>query len=259
MEYQYLLVEKQDGVLLITINREDKMNALNRALLQELKAAVQELHNDSSLKGAVITGKGEKAFAAGADIAEFTALSQEDARKMAQEGHDIFFSIEQCPKPVIAAVNGFALGGGCELAMACHIRIAGETAKFGQPEVNLGIIPGYGGTQRVAQLVGKGKAFELLMTGKMINAAEAYRIGLVNQLGHNDSLVDDAVAIIETIATKAPVAIEKVIKSINANFQDGVNGYQIEVEEFAACTATADFKEGATAFLEKRKANFTGK
>lgn len=259
MAYETLLTEVQDDVLVITINREDKMNALNKTVFDELTLVVNELYNNPALKGAVITGKGSKAFVAGADISEFTALDANSARQLAQRGHDLFFRIENSPKPVVAAVNGFALGGGCELAMACHMRISGETAKFGQPEVNLGIIPGYGGTQRLTQLVGKCRAFELLMTGKMINGAEAYRIGLVNQLGHNDTLVDTAVELIQQIAAKAPVAIAQVVKSVNAVFEDGVNGYQTEVDGFVACTATEDFKEGASAFLEKRRANFTGK
>ena len=259
MAYETILTEVQDGVLVITINREDKMNALNKTVLDELTLAIDELYNNPELKGAVITGKGTKAFVAGADISEFTTLDASSARKLAQRGHDLFFRIENSSKPIVAAVNGFALGGGCELAMACHIRISGETAKFGQPEVNLGIIPGYGGTQRMTQLVGKGRSFELLMTGKMINGAEAYRIGLVNQLGHNDTLVDTSVELIQLIASKAPVAIAQVIKSVNAVFEDGVNGYETEVDGFAACTATEDFKEGANAFLEKRRANFTGK
>jgi len=258
MEYKYLIVEIIDGVMVITINREDKLNALNFALVEELKQAVQEIYTNPAVKGAVITGKGEKAFAAGADIAEFTALDQEKAYKMSKEGHAVFNSIEQCPKPVIAAVNGFALGGGCELAMACHIRIAGEPAKFGQPEVNLGIIPGYGGTQRLTQLIGKGRAFELLMTGKIINGSEAYRMGLVNILGHNETLVVDAMELIGTIAGKAPAAIAKVIECVNACFQHDVDGFEKESVEFAACTATVDFKEGATAFLEKRKPKFKG-
>jgi enoyl-CoA hydratase len=259
MEYQHLLVTEDNGVLIITINRESKMNALCRELIAELKAAVQRIYDEPALKGAVITGKGDKAFAAGADISEFTGLDKSQAKALATTGHDVFNMIESAPKPVIAAVNGFALGGGCELAMACHIRIAGETAKFGQPEVNLGIIPGYGGTQRLTQLVGKGRAFELLMTGKMINAAEAYRMGLVNQLGHNETLLQTATEMIELIAGKAPVAITKVIESVNAAFNNEVNGLQFEIDAFAHCASTEDFKEGASAFLEKRKANFKGK
>lgn len=259
MEFKHLLVTVEDGILLITINREAKMNALCRELIAELKVAVQRLYNEADLKGAVITGKGDKAFAAGADIAEFIGLDISEAKRLAATGHEVFNMIENSPKPVIAAVNGFALGGGCELAMACHIRIAGEYAKFGQPEVNLGIIPGYGGTQRLTQLVGKGRAFELLMTGKMINGAEAYRMGLVNQLGHNETLLETATEMIELIAAKAPVAIAKVIESVNAAFNNEVNGLEFEIDAFAACAATEDFKEGATAFLEKRKAKFLGK
>jgi enoyl-CoA hydratase len=259
MEYKHLLLTEDNGVLIITINRETKMNALCRELIAELKTAVQRLYDDKELKGAVLTGKGDKAFAAGADISEFTGLDKAQAKQLATTGHEVFNMIENAPKPVIAAVNGFALGGGCELAMACHIRIAGETAKFGQPEVNLGIIPGYGGTQRLTQLVGKGRSFELLMTGKMINAAEAYRIGLVNQLGHNETLLQTATEMIELIAAKAPVAIAKVIESVNAAFNNQVNGLQFEIDAFAVCASTEDFKEGATAFLEKRKANFQGK
>lgn len=259
MPYNNLLTELYEGVLVITINREDKLNALNRELLKELKEVVQQVYNDKEIKGAVLTGKGDKAFAAGADISEFTALDKVGARKMATAGHELFDMIETCPKPIIAAVNGFALGGGCELAMACHIRIAGETARFGQPEVNLGIIPGYGGTQRLTQLIGKGRAFELLMTAKMINAAEAYRIGLVNQLGHNDQLVDMASDMVKTIAGKAPLAIAHVIECVNAVWDEQEDGFEMEIEKFTDCTTTTDFKEGASAFLEKRKANFQGK
>lgn len=259
MEFEHLLVTVDEEVLIITINRENKMNALCRALIAELKVAVQRLYSEPELKGAIITGKGDKAFAAGADIAEFTGLNKDEAKQLAAAGHEVFNLIENAPKPVIAAVNGFALGGGCELAMACHIRIAGEYAKFGQPEVNLGIIPGYGGTQRLTQLIGKGRAFELLMTGKMINGAEAYRMGLVNQLGHNESLLETANEMIQLIAAKAPVAIAKVIESVNAAFNNEVNGLAFEIDAFAHCASTEDFKEGATAFLEKRKAKFQGK
>ncbi len=259
MNFQHLLVTVEDNILIITINRESKMNALCRELIAELKVAVQRLYDEVDLKGAVITGKGDKAFAAGADISEFIGLDTAQAKALATTGHEVFNMIENASKPVIAAVNGFALGGGCELAMACHIRIAGENAKFGQPEVNLGIIPGYGGTQRLTQLIGKGRAFELLMTGKMINGAEAYRMGLVNQLGHNETLLQTATEMIEAIAAKAPVAIAKVIESVNAAFNNEVNGLQFEIDAFAHCAATEDFQEGASAFLEKRRAKFQGK
>ncbi|MEX0811739.1 MAG: enoyl-CoA hydratase-related protein [Chitinophagales bacterium] len=258
MSYEYLKVEQKENVQVILINRPDKMNALNRELIRELGEAIQEVYDNKELNGAVISGVGNKAFAAGADIAEFTGLTSVDARSLSEAGHRVFNKIENCPKPVIAAVNGFALGGGCELAMACHMRIAGETARFGQPEVNLGIVPGYGGTQRMAHLLGKGKAFELLMTADMINGQEAKAMGLVNKLGHNDSLVDSAIEIIQKIAAKAPLAIAGVINAINAAYTDGVNGYQTEIDEFANCASSQDFQEGASAFLEKRRANFKG-
>lgn len=258
MSFEYLKVEQKENVQIILINRPDKMNALTMALIQELDTAITEVYNNKDLTGAVISGVGNKAFAAGADISEFTGLDSEGARALSEAGHIVFNKIENCPKPVIAAVNGFALGGGCELAMTCHMRIAGETARFGQPEVNLGIVPGYGGTQRMAHLVGKGKAFELLMTADMINSQEAKALGLVNKLGHNDSLVDSAIEIIKKIATKAPLAIAGVIKSINAAYADGVDGFQVEINEFANCASSDDFQEGASAFLEKRKANFKG-
>ncbi len=259
MSYQHILTDTTDNILLITINRPDKMNALNRELIEELGVAINELYTNAELKGAIITGSGDKAFAAGADISEFMGLGKEDADELSRKGHAVFNAIERAPKPVVAAVNGYTLGGGCELAMACHIRIAGETARFGQPEVNLGIIPGYGGTQRMAHLVGKGRAFELLMTADMINASEAYRIGLVNKLGHNATLIETASEMIEKIAVKAPLAIERVISSINANYQDGVDGYEVEIKAFGDCASSEDFQEGASAFLEKRKPNFQRK
>ena len=259
MSYKHLLVTNEDNILVITINRPDKLNALNRELIGELDEALNEIYDNAAIKGAIITGSGDKAFAAGADISEFMGLSTEEAKGFVERGQAAFFKIENAPRPVIAAVNGFALGGGCELAIACHMRVAGETAKFGQPEVNLGIIPGYGGTQRMAQLVGKGKAFELLMTADMINSQEAYRLGLVNKLGHNATLVDTAKEIIEKIAKKAPIAITKVISAINANYKDGVDGYKAEIDAFVACAGSDDFQEGATAFVEKRKPNFKGK
>ena len=259
MNYKNLSVEVEDGIMQITIKREDKLNALNLGLIAELNVAIQELYDNAEIKGCIITGKGEKAFAAGADISEFVGMNAADAKKMSKNGHDVFNKIENAPKPVIAAVNGFALGGGCELAIACHIRLASKNAKFGQPEVNLGIIPGYGGTQRMPQLVGKGKAFELLMTGDMIDAQEAYRLGLVNKIVEANDLIEEAKSMLKKIATKAPIAIAKVIKSVNACYEDGVNGFETEINEFAFCAGTEDFKEGASAFLEKRKAEFKGK
>jgi enoyl-CoA hydratase len=257
--YQHLLTENNNGILLITINREDKMNALNLALLGELKDIVKNAIEDSAVKGIILTGKGPKAFAAGADIAEFSSFKPEQGKEMAASGHAIFKMIETCPKPFIAAVNGFALGGGCELAMSCHFRLATENAKFGQPEINLGIIPGYGGTQRLVQLIGKGKALELLMTGDMVNAAEAQRLGLVNHTyASQEEMMTAAEGFIEKIAGKAPIAIAKVVEAVDAFFTDGKDGFATEVDLFASCMSTNDFKEGTAAFVEKRKANFKG-
>ncbi|NQZ78616.1 MAG: enoyl-CoA hydratase/isomerase family protein, partial [Ekhidna sp.] len=207
----------------------------------------------------ILTGAGEKAFVAGADITEFNGLSEMHARKFAEEGQEIFQSIEDCHTPVVAVVNGFALGGGCELAMAAHMRVAVEGARFGQPEVNLGLIPGYGGTQRLTQLIGKGRAFEFLMSADMIPADRAEQMGLVNYVeGDKDAAIAKGVELLEKIASKAPVAIGLVIDSVNAHFETGANGYQTEANAFAGCFATEDFKEGVSAFLEKRKAEFKG-
>ena len=254
-----LLTENIDGILTITINRPKSLNALNKLTIQEIGAAIKEVYNNQEIKGAILIGAGDKAFVAGADISEFTSLSQEDAKALSKAGHDIFNAIENCPKPVIACVNGFALGGGCELAMACHMRIASPNARFGQPEVNLGIIPGYGGTQRLIQLIGRGRAYELLTTANMIDAEQAKEWGLVNYVEIHDDLIVKASAVINKIAKKAPLAIAKTVKCINAYFDKNKDGFKAEIDEFAACAATADFKEGASAFLEKRKANFKGK
>jgi enoyl-CoA hydratase len=258
-QFETLLTELDNGILTITLNREDKLNALNKTVIAELGEAIDEAYSNTEIKGVIITGRGAKAFAAGADIAEFKGLNEEQGKTLARRGHDTFNKIERCPKPVIAAVNGFALGGGCELAMACHIRIASENAKFGQPEVNLGIIPGYGGTQRMVQLIGKGKALELLMTADVIDAATAYRLGLVNEVVQTGELTDRCRAVINKISSKAPFAIAQVIQSVNAYFKDGVDGFEAEIGLFSKCAATEDFVEGAAAFLEKRKANFKGK
>jgi enoyl-CoA hydratase len=259
MTYETLSLSLEDNILLVTLNRPKALNALNRQTMNDLRHLFEQYAPSlDGLKGIVLTGAGEKAFVAGADISEFTSLDVQGGLEMAQSGHDLFFSIERFAKPVIAAVNGFALGGGCELAMACHLRIAGEKARFGQPEVNLGIIPGYGGTQRLVQLVGKGKALELLMTADMISAQEALQLGLVNHVVPAGEEVKKAVEIIQKIATKAPLAIGKIIECVNAYYQHDEDGFQREVSEFAECVNTQDFKEGATAFLEKRVANFKG-
>jgi enoyl-CoA hydratase len=207
----------------------------------------------------IVTGSGQKAFVAGADISEFIGLKASEGIELARRGQNIYFKIENCPKPVVAAVNGFALGGGCELAMACHFRLASENAKFGQPEVNLGLIPGYGGTQRLVQLIGKGRAMEFLMTGNMIDANMALQYGLVNYVVPGAELIEKSKSILALINSKAPVAISKCIQSANAVFNKEKNGYEIEINCFAECFDTEDMKEGATAFIEKRKPNFSGK
>lgn len=254
-----LIISENDGVVVVTINRPQSLNALNTQTMLELQQFFgNEAPNLQHIKGIIITGAGDKAFVAGADIKEFLALDAGAGAEMAKRGQDIFFLIERFHKPVIAAVNGFALGGGCELAMACHLRVAGEKAKFGQPEVNLGLIPGYGGTQRLIQCIGKTKAIELLMTSDIINAEEALKLGLVNHVVPAGQEVEKATEIIQKIATKGPVAIQKVIESVNAHFYHDSYGFTKEVTAFGETTGTEDFKEGAAAFLEKRKASFKG-
>lgn len=259
MAYQNILAENREGILIITINRPDKLNALNADTLNDIKEAVKTVYNDASIKAAIITGAGPKAFVAGADISGFQGLNKSNGAALAGYGQVIFFLIENCPKPIVAAVNGFALGGGCELAMACHFRLASENAKFGQPEVNLGLIPGYGGTQRLIQHIGKGKATELMMTADMIGAQEALQLGLVNYVTTPDDLLPKTTELLKKIMSKSPFAISRVIDCVNKYFEPGKGGFQFEADEFGACCETEDFKEGTSAFLEKRKANFTGK
>ncbi len=259
MSYSTLLTSLENGILTITINRPDKLNALNKDVFTDLDKAVDEIQNDPAIKSAIITGAGSKAFVAGADITEFNGLSKEDAIALAKRGQDIFLKIENCSKPVIAAVNGFALGGGCELAMACHFRIAASNAKFGQPEVNLGLIPGYGGTQRLTQLIGKGRAIELLISGNLIDADTALQNGLVNYVVPLDELLTKAIKVLSLINTKAPLAIAACIKAANAALDESKDGYETEIELFGECFATEDRKEGTSAFLEKRKADFIGR
>jgi enoyl-CoA hydratase len=256
--YTTLLTELKDGIFTITINRPDKMNALNANVFLDLRAAMQEVYDLPAIKGVIITGAGPKAFIAGADIAEFANYDAPQGKLMSATGHAVFNSIENCPKPIIAAINGFALGGGCELAMACHLRVAADNARFGQPEVNLGIIPGYGGTQRFIQYIGKGKALELLMTTDMILADEAHRLGLVNHVVAPENLISKATELLQKIFTKGPVAIAKVIECVNAHFDSTHSAFELEINSFSECMNTADFKEGTTAFVEKRKAQFTG-
>lgn len=253
-----LKTAQSGGILTITISRPEALNALNLKTLSELITVLQQTYQEGTNKGIILTGDGEKAFVAGADIKELSALTQEQALAFAKNGQRLFKLIEDCPKPVIAAINGFALGGGCELAMACHIRIASEDAKFGQPEVNLGIIPGYGGTQRLTQLVGRGKALELMLTGDMISAQEAKTIGLVNHVVPKAELLTVTGKMMNRILSKGPVAVSNVIKSVNAGFDFEHAGYEAEAENFAVCTTTGDFKEGTNAFIEKRQPRFTG-
>ncbi|HET9055817.1 MAG TPA: enoyl-CoA hydratase-related protein [Chitinophagaceae bacterium] len=257
--YQTLLTELANGIFTITINRPDKLNALNQFVLSDLDKALDEIEKNVEIKSVIITGVGQKAFVAGADISEFIGLTKAQAEALAKKGQDIFFRIENCSKPIVAAVNGFALGGGCELAMSCHFRIASDNAKFGQPEVNLGLIPGYGGTQRLTHLVGKGKAMELMMTGNMIDANEAKQLGLVNHVTTFENLLPFTQQLLGTINSKAPVAIKHVISLTNKAIYGDTQGFQKEVEFFGELFTTADAKEGVAAFLEKRKPVFTGK
>ncbi|MFM2136735.1 MAG: hypothetical protein RL021_2135 [Bacteroidota bacterium] len=254
--YNNILISSADHVLTVTVNRPDKLNALNHETIQEIGDAVAAAEKDPSVAAIIITGAGPKSFVAGADIAEFSNYSVEEGKKLSADGHKVFKRIEDCSKPVIAAVNGFALGGGCELAMSCHLRVASDNAKFGQPEVKLGVIPGYAGTQRLVQLIGKGKAMELLMTADMIGAEEACRLGLVNHVVPQDQLMGKVLEIIAKIKAQSPRAVAGVIRCVDAYFHEGEDGFKTEVEEFGKCFGTDDFKEGVNAFMEKRKAEF---
>ncbi|WP_374402472.1 enoyl-CoA hydratase/isomerase family protein [Flavobacterium sp.] len=255
-----ILIEKQDAIAIVTINRPTKLNALNKATIQELHDGFKSLNEDKSVKAIIVTGSGEKAFVAGADISEFANFSVEEGGKLAAEGQRLLFDfVQNLSTPVIAAVNGFALGGGLELAMSCHFRTASTNAKMGLPEVTLGVIPGYGGTQRLAQLVGKGRAMEMIMTAGMIDAETAKNYGLVNHVVAQEELLDFTKGIATKITKNSSVAIAKAIEAINANFEDGTNGYEVEIKNFGLSFGTEDFKEGTTAFLEKRKADFPGK
>ena len=257
--YSAITTSIENGIMLITINRPDKLNALNKTVLDELNMAIDEVYSNHAIKSAIITGAGPKACVAGADISEFQGLKHSEGMDLAHKGQHIFKKIEDSPKPIVAAVNGFALGGGCELAMACHFRIASENAKFGQPEVNLGLIPGYGGTQRLTQLIGKGRAIELLITGNMLNAATALQYGLVNYVVPLEELLTKTLSILELVNTKAPLAVGRCIKAANAVFNHTIDGFTEEVKLFGECFATEDMVEGTSAFLEKRTPNFQGK
>lgn len=259
MNYNNLLVKYEDDFATLIINRPNKLNALNRETIQELHEAFKELDADKEVKVVILTGSGEKAFVAGADISEFSEFSVEQGTKLAADGQKILFDfVENLSTPVIAAVNGFALGGGLELAMACHFRVASHNARMGLPEVSLGLIPGYGGTQRLPQLIGKGRAMELIMTASMIDVDRALSYGLVNHVVSQEELLPYCLKVAKKIANNSPVAISHAIKVVNAGFKTNVNGYDSEIEAFGNCFGTSDFEEGTTAFLEKRKADFPG-
>lgn len=260
MELKNLIIEHEKRVATIFINRPEKLNALNSATILELHETLKSVEANPEVRVIIITGSGEKAFVAGADIAEFAHFSAEEGAQLAAKGQEILFDfIENMKTPVIASINGFALGGGLELAMACHFRIASDNAKMGLPETSLGVIPGYGGTQRLPQLVGKGRAMEMIMTAGMITADDAYRLGLVNNVVPQADLYSTYMTIAQRIIKNSPIAISKAIEAVNANYASGVNGYDVEIKGFGECFATEDFKEGTTAFLEKRKAEFKGK
>ena len=258
--YGNLLVESENGIGIVTINRPKALNALNAATIRELDQVFDELGQDNGVKAVILTGSGDKSFVAGADITEMQPMTAIEGRTWAKVAQAVFNKIENLPKPVIAAINGYALGGGCELSMACDIRIASEKAKFGQPEVSLGIPPGFGGTQRLSRLVGKGRAKELLFTGEMIDAAEAYRIGLANKVVAPEELMEAAKAMAQKIISRAPIAVQACKAAVNEGLDtDLESGIAYEAEVFGLCFATEDQKEGMAAFVEKRKANFSGK
>lgn len=260
MNYENLLIAIENKIALITINRPTKLNALNKATLDELHSVFSDLETNEAVQVIILTGSGEKAFVAGADIAEFADFSAAQGTQLAAEGHQkVFDHIENMKKPVIAAVNGFALGGGLELAMACHFRVASDNAKMGLPEVTLGLIPGYGGTQRLPQLVGKGRAMEMILTATMITATEAKEYGLINHVVPQTELIEFCQGLAQKIIKNAPIALTEAITAINSCFDKTKNGYETEINAFGRLFGTADFKEGTTAFLEKRKANFNGK
>jgi enoyl-CoA hydratase len=259
MRFNTLLVQQENDISIITIDRPKKLNALNKETISELHHAIKDADLNQNIRVIILTGSGEKAFVAGADISEFSNFDVQQAAQLSREGQTLLFDfIEHLSTPVIAAVNGFALGGGLELAMSAHFRIASANAQMGLPEVSLGVIPGYGGTQRLAQLVGKGRAMEMIMTAQMIYASKAEQWGLVNAVRSQEDLIPYCVSLAEKIKRNGPLAISAAIKSVNANFKEGINGYDTEIAEFAKCFGTEDFFEGTTAFLEKRKANFSG-
>lgn len=258
MNYNNILVEIAENIAILTINRPNQLNALNSVTIAELSNAFNELDENKNVKAIIITGSGDKAFVAGADIKEFYQFDVNQGQELSSKGHqDLFNLVENLTTPTIAAVNGFALGGGLELAMSCHFRLASENAKMGLPEVTLGVIPGYGGTQRLAQLVGKGRAMEMIMTAKMISAADALNFGLVNHVCSSAELLEECKKIALKIVKNSSTAIAAAIKSINAGYTDGIDGFQVEIDEFGKCFGTPDFVEGTNAFIEKRKPKFS--
>lgn len=257
MNFENILVEKENRIAIVTINRPSKLNALNKTTINELHEALKGLADDNEIRVIILTGSGEKAFVAGADISEFANFDSSQGAELAAKGQELLFNfIQNLPKPVIAAVNGFALGGGLELAMSAHFRVASDNAKMGLPEVTLGVIPGYGGTQRLPQLIGRGRAMEMILTAQMIDAQKAFAYGLVNEVVPQQELLSYTKTIAEKICKNSPNAIKEAIEAVNANFEDGVNGYEVEIKNFGNCFGTSEFIEGTTAFLEKRKANF---
>ena len=256
---EFLLQEKKDGIAFLTINRPQQLNALNKQTLSEINESFEALREDNEVKVVVLTGSGEKAFVAGADIKEFAHFSGEEGSELAKNGHmSVFNLIEEFPKPVIAAVNGFALGGGLELAMSAHVRVASDNARMGLPETSLGVIPGYGGTQRLPQLIGKGRALEMIFSAKMIDAQTALDFGLVNRVVPQEELMQVAEEMARSFMKNSIVAMGFAIEAVNAGLLEGSMGYDVEVQAFGDCFETEDFKEGTTAFLEKRKPNFPG-
>lgn len=257
MNFENILVEKENRIAIVTINRPSKLNALNKVTINELHEALKGLADDNEIRVIILTGSGEKAFVAGADISEFANFDSSQGAELAAKGQELLFNfIQNLSKPVIAAVNGFALGGGLELAMSAHFRVASDNAKMGLPEVTLGVIPGYGGTQRLPQLIGRGRAMEMILTAQMIDAQKAFAYGLVNEVVPQQELLSYTKTIAEKICKNSPNAIKEAIEAVNANFEDGVNGYEVEIKNFGNCFGTPEFIEGTTAFLEKRKANF---
>lgn len=260
MPFQTLLLDVRDGIAFLTVNRPDKLNALNDAVIADLDRAVSQIEGDDAVKGVILTGAGPKAFVAGADIGELSTQNQVSGKARAKRGQRVFRRLEQCGKPVIAAVNGFALGGGCELAMACHLRVASESAKFGQPEVKLGIGPGYGGTVRLPRLVGKGRALDLLMTARMVGAEEALQMGLVNRVVPADQLMAESEQLLRGILANGPLAVALCIEAVDAGFEMSLDeALLLEANHFGLLASTDDMREGMSAFLEKRPASFRGR